>query len=88
MNEFDVIAEDDELAFIRQIADEMVSLFGISREEATGRIRRMWGGQEFVSKYGSMALWHRMAGEWAHQIYYNGQMWWLDGVELTPNPYP
>ncbi|WP_433832899.1 hypothetical protein ACQP2E_17355 [Actinoplanes sp. CA-015351] len=88
MNEFDVNAKDAELTLLRQIADEMISNFGIDRDEANGRIRRQWGGMEFRSKYAYMALRHRDAHEWAYQIYYNGQMWWLDGVELTPTPYP
>ncbi len=88
MNEFNVIARDKELAYIREIAREMTSVFGIGLDEATGRIRRSWGGQEFVSKYAAMALWHRDAGEWARQIYYGGQPWWRGWPTPEPVPYP
>jgi hypothetical protein len=88
MNEFSVTAKDEELEYIRQIAREMTSAFGIGPDEAAGRIRRFWGGQEFASEHASMALWHRTAYSWARQIYYGGQMWWIDGAAPEPVPYP
>ncbi|PWU46384.1 hypothetical protein DLJ46_18180 [Micromonospora globispora] len=88
MNEFNVTAGDEELEYIRQIAREMTSAFGIDPDEAVGRIRRFWGGQEFASKYAAMALWHKTVYSWARHIYYGGQMWWLDGAAPEPDPYP
>ena len=81
-------ATDEAVAYIHGIADEMVRQFGVDREEAVGRIRAFWRGTAFVTRYDLMALFHRDEEDWAKQIYYGGEPWWLPGPPPEPAPYP
>ena len=88
MNEFELPATEDAIAYLQGIAGEMVGLFGIDRDEAVGRIRKFWRGQAFLTRYELMALFHREEDGWARHIYYGGQPWWLKGPPPEPAPYP
>jgi hypothetical protein len=88
MNEFGVPATDEAIAYIRQIADEMATLFGLDPAEAQGRIRHFWTGEAFLTEYALLALFHRTTQSWAKQIYYGGRPWWRDGPPPEPEPYP
>ena len=72
------------LAFCRQVAGEMATLFGISPQEAVARVNRHWsragtGGQvPRVWIVGLDLAYHEDADHWARTIYYApAYPWWL-----------
>jgi len=71
-----------------RIADEMVRLFGISLNEAAGRINQMWHGRKFLTEADELMLYHDDPDRWANVIYYGpGSRWWLKEDGLAPQPY-
>jgi uncharacterized protein (TIGR02452 family) len=64
----------------------MVDQFGISRDEAIGRINNHWRGIEIR---GSKDLvYHQGADWWAKTIYYGKEsQWWKEPLGLNPLPY-
>ena len=85
-------AESD--AFCQEIVARIVRLFGISVEEAIGRINRLWRGIPFL---GEDIIYHETPDYWAHVMYYGkASSWWITGEErqrrgldtLIPQPYP
>ncbi|ALN84738.1 hypothetical protein LC55x_1447 [Lysobacter capsici] len=72
--------------FCNEIAQDMVRLFGISWEEAEGRINREWKGKRMTGKV--LIIYHETANYWAQSIYYEEDvMWWID-QQLRVKPYP
>lgn len=68
-------------------ATEMQHRFGISSEEAVGRINRHWSGQD-LSDPNDIVL-HEGEGFWAKTIFYSqDSSWWLDESKAVPKPYP
>ncbi|UOF16268.1 hypothetical protein IEQ11_06370 [Lysobacter capsici] len=55
----------------------MVRLFGISWEEAEGRINREWKGKRMTGKV--LIIYHEPPDHWAQRIYYEESvLWWVD----------
>jgi hypothetical protein len=88
---FEVDARAD--AFCQEVASELMRLFGVSAEEAVGRINRHWSGQAIT---GEDIVYHETADYWAHVMYYGKESsWWITGEKraskglgpLTPKPY-
>jgi hypothetical protein len=74
--------------YLNDIVSEMVTLFSISRDEATGRVAEFWAGQVFLSDEALIALFHMPAEHWAKRIYYDCTRWWDNEGSLRPAPYP
>ena len=73
-------------AFCESIAGEMVRLFGISIEEAAGRISREWRNQPII---GDDIVYHETEDYWARNIYFGKDSgWWKSPPGLKPRPYP
>ena len=73
-------------AYFAKVVDVMVRDFGVSEEEAVGRINRTFGGHDVL---GDKLLTHEWAKDTAYQIYYGpNQRYWKSGEALTPLPYP
>jgi len=77
-----------------EIVDELQRLFGVSREEAIGRINRQWNGQEIV---GQDIVYHGTLDYWVHVMYYGADsFWWITGEKreklklgpILPKPFP
>ena len=90
MNEFTFQTDERAMAFCLEIAAQMVSIFGISKSEAIGRIDKHWEGQRFE---GPDLIYQRDVSWWAQTIYYEaGTYWWLDWWmqehRPKPKPYP
>jgi hypothetical protein len=78
----------------REIAAEMVNLFGVSGKEAIGRINRAWG---HLTEF-SPIVFHKPATYWAQLFYYgDAPCWWISNENerarrnlppLVPVPYP
>ena len=83
------------MSFCRQIADEMVTLFGIGQQEAVARVNRHWsvpgdsGRTPRVWIVGMAIAYHETPEFWAHDIYYGpDSRWWAPEPALTPLPPP
>ncbi|WP_313919556.1 hypothetical protein [Tahibacter sp.] len=73
--------------FCESIAREMVRLFGISLDEAVGRINRAWRDDRAV--VADSVVYHETDSYWAKKIYYGKESsWWLDQPGLKPLPFP
>lgn len=75
------------MEYIDEIVGEMVAAFGITRDEAIGRVNRQWGGSTFDEK--SLIL-HQMPDDWAGDIYYGRDSYWwrVEEADRRPLPYP
>lgn len=82
-------------AFCREIVAEMVRLFGVSAEEAIGRINREWRGRDIRDELS--IVYHEDAENWAHDMYFGkDSYWWITGEKreelglepIVPRPYP
>ena len=72
--------------FCESIASEMSALFGISAEEAVGRINRAWSGLSII---GDDIVHHEDEEFWAFNIYYgHDSFWWKNPPDLKPLPFP
>ena len=88
---------DAELAaFCCEIADELVTRFGISEEEAVGRINRDWRLRYCLGPHVYLAY-HETPEYWAQEIYYGkDSRWWMAPEDrerlglgpVEPLPYP
>ena len=73
--EFACAGDDAALRFCREIAEAMMTAYGISREEATARINRAWsepddsGRTPRVWIVGLDIVYHESAEHWAADIY-------------------
>lgn len=92
--EFPCAGDAEALTFCRQIADEMVTRFGIPEAEAIARINQHWsmnltsdGPRVWI--VGLDIAYHETAEFWAHDMYYGPDShWWLPGATPTPLPPP
>lgn len=68
--------------FCEAIALEMVRLFGISKEEAIGRLNLHWKDQPLLDD--EDVIYHETEVFWANQIYFeDSPRWWT-----IPDPQP
>lgn len=72
MSEFTMRAVPEMQEFLREIADEMVERFGVSRAEAVARINQAWGRQTF-DEWPDLIT-HEDPEHWAYWIYYEGDV--------------
>lgn len=94
MRKYDCNFDEYGREFLDSIVDKMIELFGVSEDEAVGRINRQWAGQEFFDidredKEYNIAF-HEDDYYWANTIYFGKESrWWHREVkEITPIPYP
>jgi hypothetical protein len=93
--EFPCAGDAKALGFCREIAEEMVLAFGITRHEAVARINRQWsepgddGRAPRVWIVGMDIAYHETHEWWARTIYYGKESyWWTPGANPTPLPPP
>jgi hypothetical protein len=88
--EFTAKAGPKIMAYLERIADTMVSLQSIPREEAVGRINRAFKDTKF--RKGDKRpdlIFHETPEYWAKTIYYGkDSRWWVGEEGLEPLPYP
>lgn len=83
---FEFQATGSSLALCENIVDRMMELFGISEDEALGRVNRQWRGFQFEDLD---IVCHETDDYWANQIYFgSGSYWWSKPAGLKPLPYP
>ena len=84
---FQFETDDEAYQFCVEIADLMVSLFGITTEEAVGRINRDWKDKPIIGD--NNMLYHETADYFAKKIYYfKVSYWWLPEAKPIPRLYP
>jgi hypothetical protein len=84
--QFEFQATGASLRLCEDVVDRMMELFGISAEEALGRVNRKWGGRDLDN---DSLICHEDQDYWANNIYYgHDSFWWLKPAGLEPLPYP
>ena len=83
-------------AWCDQIADQLIARFGVSREEAIGRINRDWRLCDCLGPYVYLAY-HEDPDYWAEEIYFGkDSRYWMAPEDreklglgpVKPIPYP
>jgi hypothetical protein len=73
-------------AFVDEVVDEMLRLFGIDEAEALARVNRQWSGVDFKP---DDLRYHETAEFWANDIYFGpDSRWWMHPGNLVPRPRP
>jgi hypothetical protein len=86
MNIFEFKTDAKGERFCREIANEMVSIFKISIEEAIGRINREWVNVCLIGE--QHVLYHETAVFYAKDIYYgHDSKWWKNEERAKPQSY-
>jgi hypothetical protein len=79
--------DDESEAFCAEILREMQERFGISQQEAVGRMNRFWWGLSLIGP--NHPIYHESPEYFAKTIYYGPDTaWWKGEAGLTPQPYP
>ncbi len=72
--------------FCETIVKEMIRLFGISEDEAVGRVSRQWRHLELTNPQDIIL--HEDETFWAKDIYYgHDSAWWKDEANAKPRPF-
>jgi hypothetical protein len=74
-------------AFCLEICEVMVKLFGISRDEAVGRMNEFWGHRDAIVGQDNQ-LYREMPMTYAHLIYYTNWHRWGENILPVVRPYP
>jgi hypothetical protein len=83
---FEFITNAKSAEFCEGIVNRMISLFGITIDEAIGRMNRDWKGLNLSDP--NDVIFHEDEEYWANTIYYGkGSNWWLNPIGLKPRPY-
>jgi hypothetical protein len=83
---FEFQTTGESLALCEDIVGRMMDIFGISEDEALGRVNRQWRGCPFEALD---IICHETDDFWANQIYFgNDSCWWSEPAGLKPLPYP
>lgn len=86
MSSYQFGAEPIALEYIDCIVEALVKLFGISNDEAVGRVNRKWKGLTFADD--DLELFRESVSWWAHNVYYGHDSgWWHGTGNLSPLPY-
>ncbi|TDP97960.1 hypothetical protein [Labedaea rhizosphaerae] len=86
---FQILGTAEAIAYLQEIAQEMILLFPITMGEAIGRINRHFAEHRFFSPISVSNLLHEEQDTWAKHIYYGRDtFWWLGKDDLEPLPYP
>jgi hypothetical protein len=87
MTGFTFAVDTQSREFLESIIERMLLLFGIDRQEAIGRINRIWARMDFLGS--DDIRYHEDDDYWARTIYFGkDSMWWLNPPDLKPLPYP
>lgn len=71
---FTMPAVDEAQEYLRDIAEDMVSLFGISLAEAVARVNYQWDGLSF-EEWPDLIC-HELPEYWAYRLYYEDVLSW------------
>ncbi|MDJ0341172.1 hypothetical protein QMK19_07265 [Streptomyces sp. H10-C2] len=83
MSEFIMPAVPEMQEYLGEVAEELVTLFGISRAEAVARINQAWGHQVFDEWPDLLA--HEDPEHWAYGLYYEGDVpYWEPDADRSP----
>lgn len=88
MTNFSFAMDNETSEFFKQVATEMAKRFGISIDEAVGRVNQYWHGQIIDT---NSLIFHKPPVHLAQMVYYeDGTYWWIEEwmAEHTPKPRP
>ncbi|QYR19156.1 hypothetical protein KZ483_14390 [Paenibacillus sp. sptzw28] len=90
MNKYKFISKKDSYFICELIARAMIEEFGITEEEAVGRMNKLWGKYSTPIDEDEEFLNLETPRDWAYIIYYGEDSeWWNKSKSvLTPRPYP
>ena len=84
--EYQFGVNDEAESFCDQIVGRVVQLFGITEDEAVGRMNRQWRGLDFEKED---LRYHQLPDDWAGDLYYGADSyWWMKPAGLHAKPYP
>ncbi|MGG1163487.1 hypothetical protein [Brevibacillus laterosporus] len=89
MIKFDFVTDKDANEYCQKIIKKMSECFGITEEEAIGRVNKKWKGISFFGD--DHIIYHELEDFWAYDIYYGSDSrWWArkDDLDLKPIPFP
>jgi hypothetical protein len=82
---FTFTTDEQSESFCRAIVDGMIELFGITEDEAIGRVNRQWNGMVLIGD--ELAIYHEDEDYWASAIYFGkNSRWWNNPPDLKPRP--
>ena len=93
-SDFRFVTDDESVAYLREIVEAMMRSFGITREEAIGRINESWAHVPVVA--GEDEIYREFPKYWAnHFMFGKASLWWITGEKrdaqglppLKPLPY-
>jgi hypothetical protein len=86
-DKFEFSTDSQSATFCEGIAVKMVELFGITTDEAIGRLNQEWRGLSLLGP--NDMIYHEDEEYWAKTIYYGkDSKWWKNPPGLTPKPFP
>ena len=86
---FEFRTTEEAFDFCKEIAECMIKDFGISQEEAIGRINQAWRNSHFDEEWD--IRFHELPETMAYMLYYGpDSQWWKRKGDptLRPLPYP
>ncbi len=86
MSLFEFEADEECRLYCEAIVRAMVAEFGISHDEAVGRLNKAFQPQRLLGTRERQLLGHRLPKEWAHDIYLGRGWWRLPPEERKPTP--
>lgn len=79
-SDFCFATDEESLDYLRNIVEEMMRRFGITREECIGRINQSWS--HWPSVTGEYELYREEPGYWACEVMFgHASFWWLSASE-------
>ncbi|MCM3748355.1 hypothetical protein M3223_13445 [Paenibacillus pasadenensis] len=90
MKEFSFISNNESYSICLAIKEAMIEEFGITEDEAVGRMNYLWGRYSTPIDEDEDFLNYESPRDWAFIIYYGyDSQWWNKSKEdLTPRPFP
>ncbi len=91
-SDFRFATDEESVAYLRDIVETMMRSFGITREEAIGRINQSWADVPAVA--GEDEIYRELPAYWAnHFMFGKASFWWIRDRDahalppLKPLPY-
>jgi hypothetical protein len=82
VSEFLMPASDEAQETLRDVVEELVRLFGVSRAEAVARVNLAWAHRDFTEDPGLLG--HEEPEHWAYRLYYEGDVaYWEPDADRT-----
>ena len=79
-SDFCFTTDEESLAYLREIVEDMMRRFGINRDESIARLNQAWS--HWPSVTGEYELYREKPAYWAHDVMFgHDSFWWLSEAE-------